>query len=149
MSDALTALAVTSSDVLQALDQESLKVTGLSGPKYQLAIDGSAVGEFSPAQLTEGINLAALPTPMLKQALDVHKFTLQHNEIHFKRWRQIQVPLASSKSDRVHAATKELSAALDEEEAAVEQQQRAAVSARRASIQLAAALKRPGTRRRG
>ena len=126
LNDSIIALAVKSSDFMQALNQQLLKVSGLGAAKYKLAIDGSEVGEFSAAQLADGVNLAALPTPMLKQAMDVHKLTLQHNEIHFKRWRQIQVPMAGAKSDRVQAATKELIAALDEEEVAVTQQQRAA-----------------------
>ena len=31
--------------------------------------------------------------PMLKQALAVHDLTLKHNNIHFARWREVQVPL--------------------------------------------------------
>jgi hypothetical protein len=126
MNDPITSLAVQSSDLLQALDEQTLKITGLTGANYKLSIDGAEVGEFRPAKLAAGVNLATLPTPMLKQAMDVHKLTLQHNEIHFKRWRQIQVPLASFKSSRLQSATKELMAALDDEEKAVEQQQRAA-----------------------
>jgi lysophospholipase L1-like esterase len=126
MKDAVTALAINSSDFIAALDQQTLKVSGLSGTKYKLVIDDTTVGEFSADEFAQGLNLALLPTPMVKQAMDVHKLTLQHNEIHFKRWRQIQVPMASSKSDRVQAAVKELIAALDEEEASVVQQQRAA-----------------------
>jgi hypothetical protein len=30
---------------------------------------------------------------MSRQAADVHKLTLQHNSIHFARWRMVQVPL--------------------------------------------------------
>lgn len=126
MKDAVTALAVQSSDLMQTLNQQTLKVTGLTGGKYALAIDDAPVGEFSGADLAQGVNLASLPTPMLKQAMDVHKLTLQHNDIHFRRWRQVQVPFAGSKPERVQAAVKELIAALDEEEAAVVQQQRAA-----------------------
>ena len=32
---------------------------------------------------------------MAKQAADVHKLTLQHNNLHFARWRMVQVPLDS------------------------------------------------------
>jgi hypothetical protein len=38
-------------------------------------------------------NLALLPTPMAKQALDVHVLTIRHNQIHYERWRHVQVPL--------------------------------------------------------
>ncbi len=126
MRDPVTALAVNSSDFLQALDQQPLKVTGLTANEYTLRIDGLSAGEFTKEQLAEGINLAPLPSPMLNQAMEVHQLTLQHNNVHFFRWRQIEVPLASHKSPKVQQAGQELLAALDEEEAVVVKQQRAA-----------------------
>jgi lysophospholipase L1-like esterase len=126
MKDPIVALAVNSSDFLQALNQQSLKISGLAEGTYKLAIDGSPVGEFTQQQLAEGINLAALSTPMQKQAMEVHRLTLQHNNLHFTRWRQIQVPMATFKADRIQSATKELMTALDEEEAGVVARQRAA-----------------------
>jgi len=126
MGDSVVALAIKSSDFIEALDQQPLKVTGLTAANYSLKIDGEEVGSFSKQQLAEGINLTTLPTPMSKQAAEVHKLTLQHNNIHFQRWRQIQVPLADKKSPKVQKAVKGLMAALDDEEAAVVKQQRAA-----------------------
>src|SRR5205823_8692264 len=76
LNDPIVALAVKSSDFLQALDQETLKVTGLSAANFNLKIDGEEAGSFSREQLAEGINLATLPTPMAKQAAEVHKLTL-------------------------------------------------------------------------
>ncbi len=125
-NDRIVALAVKSSDFVQSLDQETLKVTGLSADNYTLKIDGDELGAFTKPQLAEGINLATLPTPMAKQAAEVHRLTLVHNNIHFQRWRQIEVPFAGDKSPKVQAATKDLMAALDEEEADVVSQQRAA-----------------------
>jgi hypothetical protein len=86
---------VKSSDVVEALDQQPLKVTGLTASRYKLTIDGSNIGSFSKEQLAEGINLAILPTPMAKQAAEVHAMTLKHNNIHNARWRVVQTPLAS------------------------------------------------------
>jgi hypothetical protein len=37
---------------------------------------------------------------MARQAADVHALTLKHNNIHFARWRSVQVPL--EKDDLVH-----------------------------------------------
>jgi len=94
MKDAGVALAVKSSDVMQALNQELLRLNSLSASRYRMKIDGEDVGVFTREQLSDGINLATLPsTPMLKQAAEVHAITLRHNNIHFVRWRQIQVPL--------------------------------------------------------
>lgn len=130
LKDAVVALAVNSSDFVQSLDQEPLKVTGLTGDRYTLKIDGSEVGAFSKSQLAEGINLALLPTPMARQAAEVHRLTLQHNNVHFTRWRQVEVPLAkelaNNKFPQVQHAVSELMKALDAEEADVVREQRAA-----------------------
>jgi len=91
--DTAVALAVHSSDFLSALNQEMLRVSGLAAGNYTLKIDGESVGDFSAEQLGQGINLAEYPTPMAKQATDVHKFTIGHNNVHFGRWRMVQVPL--------------------------------------------------------
>ena len=137
LNDPIVALAVKSSDFLQALDQETLKVTGLSAANFNLKIDGEEAGSFSREQLAEGINLATLPTPMAKQAAEVHKLTLHHNNIHFQRWREIQVPFAEDKTPKVQKAAQDLMAALDEEEADVVKKQRAAAQPRRHQFQLA------------
>jgi lysophospholipase L1-like esterase len=135
--DAVVALAVKSSDFMQALDQQTLKVTGLSAANYTLKIDGNEIGSITKEQLAGGINLATLPTPMAKQAAEVHKLTLQHNNIHFRRWRQIQVPFAEGQSPKVQAAAKDFMTALDEEEAEVVKQQRAAAQPQPHQFQLA------------
>ena len=86
-------LALDSSDFMEALNQQTLRVRGLEAAKYTLKIDGSEVGSFSREQLTKGLNLAALPTPMAKQALGVHLLTLKRGDIHEMRWKQLQVAL--------------------------------------------------------
>jgi len=91
--DEVVALAVRSSDFLAALDQQRLRVDRASQRHYTLKIDGETVGAFTAGQLGDGINLAEYATPHGEQAADVHKLTLQHNSIHFARWRMVQVPL--------------------------------------------------------
>ena len=86
-------LAIKASDFLEALDNETLKVTGLTAPSYRLKIDDVDAGTFSKEDLANGINLATLETPMMQQALEVHALTLQHANMHNTRWRTIQVPL--------------------------------------------------------
>ncbi len=126
MNEPVMALAVNSSDFIQTLDQQTLKVTGLADARYTLNIDVKEVGAFTKEQWAEGINLATLPTPMVKQAQEVHKLTLEHNNVHFQRWRQVQVPLAGEKSANVRKRITELMEAMDEEEAEVVTRQRAA-----------------------
>jgi len=136
MKDTVIALAVESSDFVKALNQQTLKVTGLGGANYTLKIDDDEIGSFTGEQLGQGINLAILPTPMAKQAAQVHKLTLQHNNIHFQRWRQVQVPLEKNESARVQKAVKDLMTALDADEADVVKQQRAAAQPTRHQFSL-------------
>jgi lysophospholipase L1-like esterase len=135
MNDPVIALAVKSSDFIQALNQQTLKVSGLSVADYVLKIDGDEIGAFSKDQLAEGINLATLSTPMTKQAAEVHKLTLQHNNTHFQRWRQVQVPFAD-KTAKVRQAADQLMVALDDEEAEQVKQQRAAAQPKPHKFQL-------------
>jgi lysophospholipase L1-like esterase len=53
---------------LEAMDQEILQVSGLVAGRYSLRIDGKAVLDLTKQQLSAGVNLALLPTPMLDQA---------------------------------------------------------------------------------
>jgi hypothetical protein len=86
------------------LDQQTLKVTGLVASQYRLKIDGIDLGLFSKEQLNEGIDLAELSTPMLKQALEVHDLTLKHNSLHAARWQELQVGLANKSLPHLQAA---------------------------------------------
>jgi len=116
------ALAVHSSDFIAALDQEPLKVTGLAAERYALKIDGEKVGDFTKSQLAEGINLALEATPMTKQASRVYDLTVKHNDLHYARWREVQVPFQGLHASRVPAALD----ALDKLEEETVQLQRAA-----------------------
>ena len=104
LTDPVIALAAKSSDVEEALNQQTLKVEGLDAPRYQLTIDGAPVSELSRDQLANGVNLALLPTPMLRQAMAVHRLTLHHNDLHFQRWRTLQVPLEGREEKAVTRA---------------------------------------------
>lgn len=119
MNDAATALAIKSSDLMDSLNRQMLKVAGLTAARYQLKLDGEAIGDFTKEQLSEGVNLAWYPTPMAKQAAAVHALTLRHNTLHFTAWRQVQVPFQTSKSPNIAKAIDALHAL--EQEVVVEQ----------------------------
>lgn len=87
-------LAIRSSDITAALNRQLLKVKGLQGGSYSLKIDGESVGAFNNDQLAAGINLALLKTPATEQAMKVYHLANSREEIHFDRWRNIDVPLA-------------------------------------------------------
>jgi hypothetical protein len=120
--DPILALALRASDFTEALNQQPLRVTGLTGTRYQLRIDDAPAGSFTKEQLEAGVNLATLDTPMARQAADVHALTLKHNNIHFTRWRQLQTGL--EKESPAHL--KEAMDALDAVEAELITAQRAA-----------------------
>jgi hypothetical protein len=107
-SDATTKLAVNSSDFLEALDQENLRVRGLSAGNWLLKIDDQEIGSFSSADLASGINLARYNTPMMQQALKVHGYTAKHAHVHNARWRNFQVPLDADALPAKEAALKAL-----------------------------------------
>lgn len=93
LRDPVMALAVGSSDFVEALNRQVLKAGGLQPGRYALKIDGETVGTYTDAELGSGINLATVATPMMKQAAEVHGFTLKHNNVHFFRWRTLQTVL--------------------------------------------------------
>jgi lysophospholipase L1-like esterase len=92
LKNSIISLAVKASDIVPALNQATLKVSGLGAAKYTLMIDGKSVAALTREELAAGVNLAELETPMLRQSLAVHALTLRHNDIHFQRWRTVQVP---------------------------------------------------------
>ena len=119
MNDPLMALAVKSSDFVEKFNRETLRVTGLDAPSYQLKINGRLIGAFSRETLASGINLAELDTPMMQQAAQVHDLTLKRADIHNIRWRQVQLPLQNMLPARAAAVEDNLDA-LDNDLAALQ-----------------------------
>lgn len=121
-NDPLFALVLASSDFTNTLNRQILRVSGLASGSYRLTIDGEEVGSYSAVQLETGVNLALAGTPMMKQAARVHGLTLAHNQVHFTRWRQVQLPLEWCKSPKSAPAL----AAMDAWDAEIVRQQHAA-----------------------
>ncbi len=64
--------------IVKDLNQELLTVTGLAAGRYELRIDGAAVGQYSAAELAAGVNLATNEAaPQLKQARRVAQLNEQ------------------------------------------------------------------------
>lgn len=124
LDDATMALAVKSGGFLEKMDRETLKVGGLQTGYYALRIDGSQVAVFTAEQLGTGLNLTGWPTPMMKQANEVHSLTLKRSGIHNTRWRTIQVPLADDHLAGAQAAMD----ALDTLDTELDAKQRAAAA---------------------
>ncbi len=110
-------LVIRSSDITSALNDEPLQITGLKSGVYSIRIDGASIGTFTNDVLARGINLALLKTPMTDQAMSVYQLTTQHCDLHFDRWRHIEVPFAGL------PATSSAVSAMDALEAGVVQKQ--------------------------
>jgi lysophospholipase L1-like esterase len=124
--DPLVGLVLKSSDFVDALNRQPLRVKGLARGNHRLEIDGESVGSFSAEQLAAGINLADLATPMARQAAAVHALTLQRTAIHNTRWRNLQVPLQSNETPELLSALR----SLDELDTRLTRDQRAAAQPR-------------------
>ncbi|MCC6536796.1 MAG: DUF1080 domain-containing protein [Bryobacterales bacterium] len=92
LRDPAMALAVRSSDFQESLNRQMIVIKNLPAGPHTLRIDGSEIATHTAAEWAAGINLSALRTPMWEQAARVHQLTLQHNNVHFQRWRSVEVP---------------------------------------------------------
>ncbi len=122
-TNAAAKMMVDYSGFYDALDQEPLVVRGLESGNYELKINGDAVGQFSAAQLEQGINLAEYRTPMLLQAYDVLDLVYKQVQWRFYAWRAIQLQLALDDNPAVQRASKKLIAALHAQKEQIEEQQ--------------------------
>jgi hypothetical protein len=128
-------LAIRSSDFLDTINRERLSVLNLKRGRYLLAIDGSTAGVFTQDELTAGVNLAAYPTPMAKQARDVLYLTLKRAGVYHFRWQFLQISLADNALREQPAAVREMN--LLEKELAAQQRARAQPVPHRYTLALA------------
>lgn len=88
----LVALVLKCTDVANHLNQQPLKVTNLPEGNYKLTIDDEDMGTFTDEKLTFGINLADLPTPMMRQSGTVALWTSRRQFIRQNLWRNVAIP---------------------------------------------------------
>jgi len=93
-------LALTSklSDLIPSLDQETLRVRNLAPGSYDLLIDGRKAATYTQADLSAGINLATVDTPMLDQSRLVAYDTERKNALEAERFDAISRDLAGETS---------------------------------------------------
>jgi lysophospholipase L1-like esterase len=109
--DPALALVVKFSDLVATLDQEMVQVRGLPTGSYDLLIDSRKIGMFSSDELTAGINLATLETPMLEQARLVAADTENKNHIEAARFTIISASVTAEASNTAAALAQALTAA--------------------------------------
>lgn len=70
LNDTMTQFLLKISDIA-AIDQQMLRITGLTATSYSLEIDDKKVGVFTRSELSQGVNLALYSTPMEQQAKSI------------------------------------------------------------------------------
>jgi lysophospholipase L1-like esterase len=108
------ALALRYSDFTDALNRETLRITGLDAGSYRLEIDGEVVGTFDARQLQKGFNLATLNTPMSRQARTVLDLTYRHNHLRYARLMMVEQAFQEYHPAKLGAAIDGLDALHDE-----------------------------------
>ena len=90
-------LALKVTDAESTLDRFRLRVTGLPAGKYALKVDGTEIAQVQADALNEGLDLAAITDlPENRQARELLALTRKHNDLHFRRWRQVQFPVSKN-----------------------------------------------------
>ncbi len=115
IADPIVDLAITSSDLVQALDRETLQVTGLPEGAYRLTIDQSDVATFRSSELAAGINLAQMDTPMLAQARLVDLDVDHKNMLEAARFRFVHEDMDQTKRQSADALDAAFLKAMDQE----------------------------------
>ncbi|HZP82593.1 MAG TPA: SGNH/GDSL hydrolase family protein [Chthonomonadaceae bacterium] len=131
-------LTLASTDIEHTLNRFTLKVTGLHAGTYTLKVDGTDFGMFTSDDIGIGLNLAAVPNlPANIQAAEVLGLTRKHNDLHFRRWRQVQVPNAKN-GEEVAPDIKKQMDDLDAQEAEVVKQLQTAALPKPHTVELIA-----------
>ena len=104
------------------LNEQTLRITGMSFERYALTIDGEPMGTFHRDQLDAGLNLALMPTPMWRQAMEALQFTRRLSELRAARGRLMEAPAEQHGSDAWQSAMDALKA--EEDDVANERQSR-------------------------
>lgn len=119
------ALTLAVSDIEAMLNRDMLKITGLKGDRYQVNVDGKTIGIISANDLQNGVDLAALPgLPTNEQAAMVLALTRKHNDLHSRRWRNVQLADKRKGLDDVPDNVRQEMDALDAQEVEAVKEQR-------------------------
>ena len=92
-----TMLMLQSTEIEQTLNRYMLRIVNLPVANYVLKVDGEDMGTISREQLQTGVDLAGLAAlGPNKQAQSVLGMIRRHNEMHNRKWRDLQVPNSSN-----------------------------------------------------
>lgn len=112
--DAEVELAEMAGAALEALDQQVLKITGLTG-RCEVLVDGNVVGKFTGTEMAAGVNLALYETPMTRQARPVRWNADDRHGLALARRRLLAAFGNDGKTTEAAAALARLDAKMQEE----------------------------------
>jgi hypothetical protein len=115
--DPVLALVLKYSDIVAAIDQETLQVQALTIGNYDLLIDGRNIGRFGSDELASGINLATVETPMLEQARLVAFDTEKVNNLESARFEIVNSSATQEQSPTAQALAAAYLKAVDRQRA--------------------------------
>jgi hypothetical protein len=120
-------LALQVTDVENSLNRCMLAVHGLQDGNYAVRVDGKEVAQTTGSALDAGVDLAAIPElPINRQAQEVLALTRKHNDLHFRRWRQVQFPVSKNNEPVPTDVLSEMNALDTQDEEAAKMQRDAA-----------------------
>jgi lysophospholipase L1-like esterase len=90
-SETKLALEIPGFTPIDDLSRYELKVTNLTKPSYEVAIDGQTVGTYTKEQLAAGVNFSQNAGPISKQGQDLLKKIMDKNHVFHERWRNVQI----------------------------------------------------------
>jgi lysophospholipase L1-like esterase len=119
-NDPLTKLVAATSPELKPFTDDTLRITDLPVAKATVEIDGDEIGVYSAEQLSAGLDLSALETPLVRRAAEVAKMIQLRDRLQFIQWRNLVAPFRDEPPPSVKQAVANL-AATEQELAALEQ----------------------------
>ena len=109
--DPVLALTIKLSDITTTLNQQTLQIHGLPTGNYDLLIDQRKIAMFSSDELSGGVNLATLETPMLEQSRLVSWDTEKKNNLEGARFKIISASSTAEASKTAAALAQAITVA--------------------------------------
>ncbi len=109
--DPVLALTIKLSDITTTLNQQTLQIHGLTTGNYDLLIDQRKISMFSSDELSGGVNLATLETPMLEQSRLVSWDTEKKNNLEGARFKIISASSTAEASKTAAALAQAITVA--------------------------------------
>lgn len=89
--DGLVAAKISNFKPFDDLSRYELKVTNLSAPKYEVAIDGKPIGTFTKEELAGGVNVSEKAADVMPEVGKLLEAIRAKNDVYYKLWRDVKL----------------------------------------------------------